>query len=88
METLEKQPETFRSDVGTIMWTPHGCIAVILPLSNRAVDVNLVERATGTTERWVWEPQKAIFVGDTKGLAVVKERIHYVYAVVKTTAIQ
>ena len=87
METLEKQPEAFRSDVGTIMWTPHRCIAVILPLSNRMVDVNLVERATGTTERWVWEPQKAIYVDDAKGLAVVKERIHYVYAVVKTVAV-
>jgi hypothetical protein len=70
------------------MWTPHRCIAVILPLSDRAVDVNLVERATGTTERWVWKSQEAIYVEDTKGLAVVKERIHYVYAVVKTTAIE
>ncbi|OAA60095.1 hypothetical protein ISF_06106 [Cordyceps fumosorosea ARSEF 2679] len=84
---LDKHPETLRLEQGSIMRTPDDSVAVVLPLSATAVQVEgkaaSSEEPATTTTRATWEPEAAMLVAAGQAFSVVEGSAHLVYVVVR-----
>lgn len=67
------------------MVTPDDYVAVVLPLSGRAVDVEIKGEGSDG-ERSTWEPETALFVEAGNGLSLVEGSSHFVYVLVRVEA--
>lgn len=81
---LDKHPETFRLEQGHPMPTPDDCVAVVLPLSSAAVEVE--SKGDGDGARAVWEPEAAMLVAAGEAFSVVAGSTHFVYVLVRMEA--
>ncbi|EJP63282.1 hypothetical protein CRV24_005233 [Beauveria bassiana] len=85
---LDKHPDTFRLEQGHPMPTPDDCVAVVLPLSSAAVEVESkgdgAEAAAAA--RAVWEPETAMLVAAGEAFSVVEGSTHFVYVLVRMEA--
>ncbi|KAJ6436997.1 PRO41 protein [Purpureocillium lavendulum] len=70
--------EAFRSEEGTATWPTLGG-ALVLPLTNEAVDIKLLDRSTRTARRKVWHPNDIMYL-EHEGLAAISGSFHYIYA--------
>ncbi|OAA75058.1 hypothetical protein LEL_07046 [Akanthomyces lecanii RCEF 1005] len=88
---LDKHPETFRLEEKHPMPTPADCVAVVLPLSGAAVEVEgsrAEGEAGGEGARATWEPETAMIVAAGQAFSVVAGRTHFVYVLVRMEATQ
>ncbi|KAM3428097.1 hypothetical protein NHJ13734_008728 [Beauveria thailandica] len=88
---LDKHPETFRLEQGHPMPTPDDCVAVVLPLSSAAVEVEsmgdgVAEAEAAAAARAVWEPEAAMLVAAGEAFSVVAGSTHFVYVLVRMEA--
>ncbi|KAJ6436230.1 Alcohol oxidase [Purpureocillium lavendulum] len=74
--------ESFRSDEGTATWPTLGG-ALLLPLTNEAIDIKLLDRNTGTARRKIWHPNHIMYL-EHEGFAAINGSIHYIYALVNS----
>ncbi|UNI16677.1 hypothetical protein JDV02_003091 [Purpureocillium takamizusanense] len=72
--------EAFRSEQGTAAWPTLGG-ALVLPLTNEAIDIKLLDSNTGTARRKVWLPNRIMYL-EHEGLAAINGSIHYIYALI------
>ncbi|KAK8141502.1 hypothetical protein G3M48_010410 [Beauveria asiatica] len=85
---LDKHPETFRLEQGHPMTTPDDCVAVVLPLSSAAVEVESMGDGAeaAAAARAVWEPEAAMLVAAGDAFSVVAGSTHFVYVLVRMEA--
>ncbi|TQW01111.1 hypothetical protein IF1G_01042 [Cordyceps javanica] len=79
---LDKHPETFRLEQGHPLPTPDDCVAVVLPLSSAAVEVESKTDGTEAT-RATWEPEAAMLVAAGQAFSVTEGSTHFVYVLVR-----
>ncbi|KAK4069830.1 hypothetical protein Purlil1_13618 [Purpureocillium lilacinum] len=76
-DILNSPAAAFRSEVGTATWPTLGG-ALVLPLTNEAVDIKLLNCSTGVARREVWNPNHMMCL-EHEGLAAMNGSIHYIY---------
>ncbi|KAJ6781239.1 hypothetical protein PWT90_05102 [Aphanocladium album] len=79
---LDRHPETFRLEAGQPMTTPDDYVAVVLPLSGSAVEVE-VKTEGGEASRATWQPETAMLVAAGRAFSVVEGSTHFVYVLVR-----
>lgn len=88
---LDKHPETLRLEAHHPVPTPADCVAVVLPLSGSAVEVES-KAAEGAAEgeeqaaRATWEPEAAMLVAAGQAFSVAAGSTHFVYVLVRMEA--
>lgn len=83
---LDKHPETFRLEEGRNMTTPANYVAVVLPLSATAVEVQS-KADGGEASTATWEPEAAMLVAAGTEFAVAAGSTHFVYVLVRMEAV-